>query len=130
MTDYEEVVRLRGRLAELMAERDHLLGSGRIAIDAGEKMIATLSLEKATLTARCEALERETAAGTTFYKLTLQQRDQAWAEVEALKERCEALEQEIAQIRQADQDRFDRDRANFAAGYSLALDDAVTKETP
>ena len=28
----------------------------------------------------------------------------------------------------AENDRFDRDRANFQDGYSLALDDAVTKE--
>ncbi len=49
-------------------------------------------------------------------------------ELRELRSRCQHLEQENQQLRaahQADQERFDRDLSNFAAGYSQAVTDAT-----
>lgn len=104
---------------QLLDEREEFIGGTWYVTRATADELA------ASLTARCEALTAE--------------RDSLIAERDMVRQQCDYIigvnmlaQTELAQIRQAqqaDQDRFDRDRANFTAGYSLALDDAVTKET-
>ncbi len=84
------------------------------ALDAAEAQIATL-------TARCEALQRDYGAAQAHVaELSLEEHD--------IRKRCEALTAErdrLLAAQQADQERFDRDLSNFAAGYSQAVTDAT-----
>jgi hypothetical protein len=48
-----------------------------------------------TMTQEIQALKAEQAADVAFYRLTAQQRDQAWAEIQALRKAGEALAVEL-----------------------------------
>jgi outer membrane murein-binding lipoprotein Lpp len=107
------------------------------------KAVASLSTRYATLTARCEALEQEIAEAREacpvvrrqdFFDATLLTAvNETVRQLFQMQSRCEALAAERDSLRaaqQADRERFERDLKNFAAGYTQALDDAVTKGHP
>ncbi len=89
----------------------------------------------ATLTARCEALERGRQDALEALAAAWDRRDELHVVTKSLDSqlinmamRCEALTAERDSLlaeKQADKDSFDRALAQFSAGYTQALDDAL-----
>lgn len=64
-----------------------------------EQMIEELELENRLLRARNERLERELSLAESMHKVAVQQRDQAWSELEHLAEKvAQRLEQSGASM--------------------------------
>ncbi len=89
--------------------------------------------EIATLTARCEALEQDRNDFRDEVHTLAKACTDTALERDALRVRCEALTAERDRLlaeKQADKDSFDNALAQFSAGYTQALDDAVKGTKP
>ncbi len=114
-------------LGKVWTHHDGVLPDGAVC------RIADAQAFIATLTARCEALENALADEQTERDMHSDAAASAIKENVALRARCEALTAERDRLlaeKQADKDSFDNALAQFSAGYTQALDDAVKGTKP